>query len=127
MPQTGFTPVVIVTVLIILIGIIASQLEIAIGATPSLYNTFTPLTKPAPSPICDYDLLGKVVKKAEAASLLETEAGRRQLSPQNGAVEVTEDLINKGRKAFYSETFKDQIFQTDVVGALKGLINQVPW
>lgn len=125
MRQTRFTPIVIFTVLILIIGLIASQIEIAFPATPSVYNTFTPLTKSAPSQIGSYDVLGKVVEKAEAANLLQTEEGRRQLSPENGALAVTDDLINKGRKAFYSETFKDEIFQTDVVGALNGPINLV--
>jgi hypothetical protein len=119
------SPIVILTVFIVLIGIIAARIEIAFPATPSIYNTFTPLTKPAPSQIGSYDVLGYVVDKDKAANLLQTEAGRQQLSPENGAVAVTEELINLGRKAFYSETFKDQVFQTEVVGALNGPINLV--
>lgn len=126
MRQLRFTPtIVILTVLIVLIGVIAYQIEVAFPGTPSIYNTYTPLTKPAPSGIGSYDVLGHVVDKEEAANLLQTEEGRKQLSPDNGAVAVTEDLINLGRKAFYSETFKDQVFQTDVVGALNGQINPI--
>jgi hypothetical protein len=126
MRQLRFTPlIVILTVLIVLIGVIAYQIEVAFPGTPSVYNTYTPLTKPAPSGIGSYDVLGHVVDKEEAANLLQTEEGRKQLSPENGAVAVTEDLINLGRKAFYSETFKDQVFQTDVVGALNGQINPI--
>lgn len=119
------SPIVILTVFIVLIGIIASRIEIAFPATPSVYNTFTPFTKPAPSQIGSYDVLGYVVDKDKAANLLQTEEGREQLSPENGAVAVTEELINLGRKAFYSETFKDQVFQTEVAGAISGPINPV--
>src|SRR4028118_2404298 len=119
------SPIVILTVFLVLIGIIASRIEIAFPATPSVYNTFTPFTKPAPSQIGSYDVLGYVVDKDKAANLLQTEEGRQQLSPENGAVAVTEELINLGRKAFYSETFKDQVFQTEVAGANSGPINPV--
>ena len=118
-------PILILGLFLLVVGFLAFQIEIAFPATPSVYNTFTPFTKPAPSQIGSYDVLGHVVDKQEAASLLQTEEGRKQLSPENGAVEVTEDLINLGRKAFYSETFKDQVFQTEVVGALDGQINPV--
>ncbi len=119
----GFSPILILLFVFLGVGFLAFQIELAFPATPSVYNTFTPLTKPAPSEIGSYDVLGYVVDKEKAANLLETEEGRKQLSPENGAVAVTEDLIDLGRKAFYSETFKDQVFQTDVVGALNGPIN----
>ncbi|HEY9632433.1 MAG TPA: hypothetical protein V6D14_03450 [Coleofasciculaceae cyanobacterium] len=117
--------IVLVILVLLVVGLLALRIEIAFSVTPSIHKTFTPLTKPAPSQIGSYDVLGHVVDKQEAASLLQTEEGRKQLSPENGAVEVTEDLINLGRKAFYSETFKDQVFQTEVVGALNGQINPV--
>ncbi|MBD1831489.1 hypothetical protein H6F61_02040 [Cyanobacteria bacterium FACHB-472] len=118
-------PILLLGLVLLVIGFFAYQIEIGIPATPSVYNTFTPLTKPAPQQIGSYDVLGYVIDKEEADKLVETEEGRKQLSPENGAVAVTEDLINLGRKAFYAETFKDQIFQTDVVGALNGPINLV--
>ena len=118
-------PILLLGLVLLVIGFFAYQIEIGIPATPSVYNTFTPLTKPAPQQIGSYDVLGSVIDKEEADKLLETEEGRKQLQAENGAVAVTEDLINLGRKAFYAETFKDQIFQTDVVGALNGPINLV--
>jgi hypothetical protein len=121
----GLSPILILILVFVAVGFLAFQLEIAFSATPSVYNTFTPLTQPAPSEIGSYDVLGYVVDKEKAANLLETEEGRQQLSPENGAVAVTEELIDLGRKAFYSETFNDQVFQTDVVGALNGPINLV--
>ncbi|HEY9691466.1 MAG TPA: hypothetical protein V6D15_04640 [Oculatellaceae cyanobacterium] len=108
---------------IFLIGFLAYRMEIALPATPSVYNTFTPLTQVAPQEIGSYDVLGYAVNQEEATRLLQTEEGRKQLSPENGAVAVTEDLIKLGRKAFYSETFGNEVFQTDVVGALDGPIN----
>ena len=112
-------------VVFLVVGVIAFQIEIAFPATPAIDKTFTPLTKPAPQAIGSYDVLGKVVEPTEAEQLLQTEEGRQQLAAENGAVAVTEDLINVGRKAFYAETFGNEVFQTDVVGALDGPINLV--
>src|SRR4051794_5868336 len=39
---------------------------------------------------------------------------------QNGSVRVDESLLQLGRKAFYKETFNNEIFLTDVVGILDG-------
>jgi hypothetical protein len=117
--------IIILLGLITLVGFLASRIEIAFPATPSVYNTFTPLTQPAPQEIGSFDVLGYAVDKDQATRLLQTDQGREQLSPENGAVAVTEELLNMGRKAFYSETFGNEVFQTDVVGALDGSINPV--
>jgi hypothetical protein len=119
-------PILLIVLVLLVVGLLGlRRIEIAFPATPSIHNTYTPLTKPAPSQIGSYDVLGYVVDKEKAATLLQTEEGRKQLAPEKGAIAVTEDLINLGRKAFYSETFKDQVFQTDVAGALSGPINPV--
>lgn len=68
-------------------------------------------------------MLGYVVSKPEADKLLQTEAGQEALSPDNGAVKVTEELIDLGRDAFYRETFGNETLFTDVVGILDGPIN----
>jgi hypothetical protein len=104
---------------------IGYQIDIALPATPDLNNTFTPLTKPTAQEVGSYDVLGQGIDRETAAQLLQTEAGRQQLSPENGAVAVTQDLIDLGRKTFYEETFGNEFFQTDVVGALSGPINLV--
>lgn len=107
------------------IGILAYRIEIAFPATPALSNTFTPVTQAPPSAIGSYDVLGHVIEKTEAEALLQTPEGPAQLAPEQGAVEITQDLIDQGRQAFYSETFADEIFQTEVVGALSGPLNPV--
>lgn len=122
---TRWRPILILLALIILIGILAFRIEIAFPATPSIHNTFTPLTQPAPQEIGSFDVLGNAINKDEATRLLQTDEGQKQLSPENGAVAVTEDLLTLGRRAFYSETFGNEVFQTDVVGALDGPINPV--
>ena len=122
---TKSRPIIILLSLIILIGFLAFRIEIAFPATPSVHNTFTPLTQPAPQEIGSYDVLGYAINKDEATGLLQTDEGKKQLSPENGAVAVTEELLSLGRKAFYSETFGNEVFQTDVVGALDGPINPV--
>lgn len=118
-------PVIVLLSLIIFIGFLAYQIEFAFPATPNINNTYTPLTQSAPQEIGSYDVLGYAIDKDEAAEKLQTDEGREQLSPQNGAVAVTENLLKRGRDAFYSETFGDEIFQTEVVGALDGPINLV--
>ena len=82
--------------------------------------TYTPITQPAPPGIGSYDVLGHPVSKEEASRLLQTAAGRDYLSRENGAIEITEELIDLGRKNFYTETFGNEVFFTDVVGILDG-------
>lgn len=115
----------LLSVVILIVSIVAFQIKIAFPATPALSKTLTPQTKPTAQEIGSYDLLGHGVSRAQAEQLLQTEAGREQLSPNQGAVAITEDLIKLGRKAFYEETFGGEVFQTDVVGALNGPINLV--
>lgn len=47
-----------------------------------------------------------------------TEAARETLSPDNGAVEITEELIDLGGDAFYRETFGNEYLFTDAIGIL---------
>lgn len=65
------------------------------------------------------------INKDRATHLFQTDEGQKQLSPENRAVAVTEDLLTLGRKAFYSETFGNEVFQKDAVGALDSPINPV--
>ncbi len=116
-------PIVILLALIVIIGLLAYQVEIAFSVTPSVGSTFTPLTQPTPQEIGSFDVLGYPIDKQQATRLKQTEEGRALLLPENGAVEVTEDLLTLGRRAFYGETFKNEIFLTDVVGVLDGPIN----
>jgi hypothetical protein len=67
--------------------------------------------------------LGYVVESEKADRWLQTEKGRQALSPDHGAVKVTQDLIDLGRDAFYQETFGNEYLFTDVVGILDGPIN----
>ncbi len=67
-----------------------------------------------------YDVWGHGYTESEAARLLQSSDGRAQLSPENGAVKVDSALLRLGRKAFYKETFGNEIFLTDVVGILNG-------
>ncbi len=67
-----------------------------------------------------YDLWGRAFTRSEAASLLQTREGRAQLSPANGAIKVDDSLLRLGRRAFYKETFNNELFLTDVVGILDG-------
>lgn len=99
------------------------QIDITLPNTPSLQKTLTPSIQPTAQEIGSYDVLGQVVTKDEAASLLQTDAGKEFLSPKNGAVEINKDLIQLGRETFYKETFGNEVFLTDVTGILNGPLN----
>ncbi|WP_051316971.1 hypothetical protein [Ectobacillus panaciterrae] len=64
-----------------------------------------------------YDLWGRTISQKEANKLLQTEKGRALLSPQNGAVKIDQALLDLGRKSFYEETFGNEVFLTDIIGA----------
>jgi len=119
-----FLRTTIATVSILLIvGFWGYRMEMAPSTTaPNLSNTYTPLTQSAPSGVGSFDVLGHVAKADEAVRLLQTEAGQQQLFAENGAVEITEDLLKLGRKAFYTETFGNEIFLTDITRVLDGPI-----
>ncbi|MCZ8516301.1 electron transport protein [Paenibacillus filicis] len=53
---------------------------------------------------------------------MKTEEGRAILSSQNGAIKVDDALLQLGKKAFYDETFGNEVFITDIVGAFDGPI-----
>ncbi|MBD0337052.1 MAG: hypothetical protein ICV62_16315 [Cyanobacteria bacterium Co-bin13] len=107
--------------LLLLVGFLGYRLELTLPTgPPDLASTYTPMTQPPPRGIGSYDVLGHTVSQVEAAELLQTEEGRQQLSPENGAVEITEDLLTLGRKSFYLETFGNEVLFTDVIGILDG-------
>jgi Di-haem oxidoreductase, putative peroxidase len=93
------------------------------SAAPKLSQTYTPITRSTPKGIDSYDVLGKVIDADRAAELLATDAGKQQLSPENGAVKITQELLDLGRKAFYTETFGNEYFITNVTGAIDGALN----
>jgi hypothetical protein len=90
---------------------------------PSIDRTYTPNIHPTPLEIGSFDVFGEVISRAEAEQLMQTAEGRQMLSRQAGAIEITEELIDLGREAFYLETFGNEFFLTDVVGVLDGPIN----
>ena len=78
--------------LVVFVGFLGYQFELTIpGRPPSISSTYTPFTKPAPQEIGSYDVLGEVVSQAQADRILQTEAGRKQLLPENGAVEINQN------------------------------------
>ncbi|MEB3218598.1 MAG: hypothetical protein VKN72_20515 [Nostocales cyanobacterium 94392] len=81
--------IVILSSLLVFFGFLGFQLELTLpGRPPNLNNTYTPLTQSPPKGIGSYDVLGYAVSKPEADKLLQTEAGQKALSPDNGAVKV---------------------------------------
>lgn len=115
--------VLILLGVIIFISFWAYQIDITLPKTPSINNTYRPLTQPTAQEIGSYDVLGKMVNQDVAASLLKTDAGKQILRESNGTVAITEDLIQQGRNAFYTETFGNEYFINDVTGILNGPLN----
>ena len=67
------------------------------------------------------------INKDQATRVFQTDEGQKQLSPENRAVVVTEGLLTVERKAFYPETFGNEVFKKDAVGVLDSPINPVPF
>jgi hypothetical protein len=97
--------------------------DLAIPEAPGIGRTLTPKTKGTPQEIGAFDVLGRTVSRADADKLRQSDDGRRFLAPENGAVEITQDLLDLGRRAFYEETFGNEVFLTDVVGVIDGPIS----
>jgi hypothetical protein len=67
-----------------------------------------------------FDILGRRVSRAEADRLNATESGRKELAPGGTAVAIDPAMVERGRQAFYQETFGNEVFLTDVMGMLDG-------
>ncbi len=66
------------------------------------------------------NVISRTRPNPEAYNLWNRSLTREEAQGQNGAVEVNEKLLQLGRKAFYKETFNNEVFLTDVVGILDG-------
>jgi hypothetical protein len=110
----------------LLIAVVAVGLLAAFGRFEYAY--MPPLSKvlnPERNALPAYDVLGRSVGHEEAERLLRTPEGQALLSPANGAIRIDEDFLEFGREAFYKETFDNEWFLSDVIGALDGPIT--PW
>ena len=67
-----------------------------------------------------FDILGRRLSRAEADRLNATESGRKELAPGGTAVAIDPAMVERGRQAFYQETFGNEVFLTDVMGMLDG-------
>ncbi|MBE9011786.1 hypothetical protein IQ250_16405 [Pseudanabaenaceae cyanobacterium LEGE 13415] len=113
-----------VLIIVLLVGMLGYALQLSLPTRPpKLENVLA--FQPTDQEVGSYDVLGQSVSKSEAAQLLQNEGGKAYLAPENGAIEITDDLIQLGRDAFYRETFGNERFFTDVLGAIDGPINLV--
>jgi hypothetical protein len=62
-----------------------------------------------------YDLFGETITQEEAKS-----RSVQDLSSDNGAIKITDDLLKLGKEAFYKETFGNEVFLTDIMGIIDG-------
>lgn len=113
-----------VLMIVLLVGILGYALQIAVPTRPPKLENVVAY-RSTPQEVGAYDVLGKPVSRSEAEQLLQTKAGQAFLAPENGAVEITDDLIKLGRDSFYRETFGNERFFTDVLGAIDGPINLI--
>ena len=72
-----------------------------------------------------FDVWGRSIARAEATRLLQTAEGQALLSPQHGAVAITDALLTLGRVSFYRETFGNEVFLSEIMGILDGPLT--PW
>lgn len=106
---------IILVALLGLASFLGYQIELTLPThPPDAKVTYTPMTRSTDFEIGSYDVLGRVISRAEVEALRQTENGQVQLASESGAVEVTDDLIDLGKDAFYRETFGNEYFFTDV-------------
>lgn len=72
-----------------------------------------------------FDVWGRSISQAEATRRLQTTDGQALLSPQHGAVAITDALLTLGRVSFYRETFGNEVFLSEIMGILDGPL--APW
>lgn len=104
-------------VLALLAGVAAVTVRFEYAPVPARSSLANPEVYPIEAA---YDVLGRSVSAEEAERLKGTEEGRRLLSPESGAVAVDAGLVEAGRRAFYAETYGNEVFLTEVVGMLDG-------
>jgi hypothetical protein len=105
---------------VVILGILASVVYVI----ESEYAYLPPLTKVlAPergNQDQAFDVWGRRMTRAEATRLLQTPDGQALLSPQHGAVAITDALLTLGRVSFYRETFGNEVFLSEIMGILDG-------
>lgn len=62
-----------------------------------------------------FDYFGETVMEGEVS-----EINKAKLSPESGAIAINDELLEIGRQAFYEETFRNEIFFTDIMGVVDG-------
>ncbi|MEX2535581.1 MAG: hypothetical protein WD273_08260 [Trueperaceae bacterium] len=115
-----------VGVVLIVLAILVLTLALvrpAFPGVPSVDATFSLQTTAAPLDLDSYELLDRTVPSAQANRLLATAEGREMLARENGAVPVTGELVDLGRESFYTGSFGNEYFFSDVIGVLDGPID----
>jgi hypothetical protein len=64
-----------------------------------------------------YDYWGQTLTEQQAEHAKD---GNSKLSPDNGAVQINDNLLKLGRKTLYRETFGNEVFLTDIMGIVDG-------
>ncbi|KFM98543.1 electron transport protein [Bacillus clarus] len=116
-------PVLLMIISIVGINLMITSLkERQVKATSSNNLSSSPLQKKRENNQPTYDIWGQTISQIEAEQLMKTKKGQALLSPQNGAVKIDSSLLQLGKKSFYEETFGNEGFITDIMGAFDGPI-----
>ena len=67
-----------------------------------------------------HDVISRTRVNPEPYNLWNRSVTAEEAKHQDGSIQVNDALLQLGRKAFYKETFNNEIFLTDVVGILNG-------
>lgn len=112
--QNKWTITVLLVFCFIFIGVFfLNKIEPEFAYLPSKNDVLNPRSK---SEVEYYDLWGKTISLAEARKQ------RSLISPSNGVIHVTPDVLRLGKKTFYQETFGNEVFLTDILGLVDGPI-----
>jgi hypothetical protein len=115
----------LITLLIVLVTVVLWLVvaQPSFPGAPSPNATFTPRTLQAPLEVGSFETLSGNISRAQADALRQNGDTQYRLSREAGAVEITPQLLSLGREAFYTETFGNEFFFSDIAGVLDGPIN----
>ncbi|MDT8859312.1 electron transport protein [Alkalihalobacillus sp. MEB130] len=68
----------------------------------------------------EYDVIGQFISPEDVERLKVEKRHDEILSADNGAVRIDDELINLGKELFYTETFGNEVFLTDILGFIDG-------
>jgi hypothetical protein len=112
----------IVGLILLLLGVTALLLDVNYAYVPPEEKLLNPVRI---NQDIAFDLWGRTIRQAEAERVMRSHEGAQMLSAANGAIAIDAEFLERGRKAFYAETFGNEHFATDVLGLTDGPISEM--